>query len=77
MIWEIGEFEELLICQKLLVIELYRWHFWRLCFFEVFGGEIHFFDQHFFFANFASKLRFLGFQINMDLAADFDEMGKR
>ena len=46
--WEIGEFKELLISRKLLEIELNRFHFRRLCFFEVFEAEIHFFDQHFF-----------------------------
>ena len=45
--WESCEFKELLISRKLLEIELYRYHFWRLCFFELFGAEIHFFDPYF------------------------------
>ena len=48
--WERGEFEELLISRKLLEIELYRSHFWRLCFFEDFEAEIHFFSWNVFLA---------------------------
>ena len=44
---EKSEFKELLISRKLLENKLYRFHFWRLYFFEVFGAKIHFFDQHF------------------------------
>ena len=60
--WEIGEFKELLISRKLLEIELNRCHFRRLCFFEVFGAEIHFFDQHFFSQISRQNFRFLVFE---------------
>ena len=50
MTWETGEFKEFLISRKLLEIELFRSHFWRLCFFEVFGAEIHFICQILFLA---------------------------
>ena len=48
---ETGEFKELLISQKVLEIELNRFHFWRLCFFEVFAADIRFLDQEFPFSN--------------------------
>ena len=38
----------MLISRKLLGIELYKVHFWRLCFFEVLEAEIQFLDQQFF-----------------------------
>ena len=50
--WETGEFKELLISRKLLEIELNKVHFWRLCFFEVFGAEIQIFDQQISFCKF-------------------------
>ena len=50
--WETGEFKELLISRKLLEIELNKVHFWRLCFFEVLGAEIQFFDQQIIFCKF-------------------------
>ena len=50
--WETGEFKELLISRKLLEIELNKVHFWRLCFFEVLGAEIQFFDQQISFCKF-------------------------
>ena len=70
-----GEFNELLISRKLLEIELYRCHFRRLCFFELFGAEIDFFDPYFSCPNSATYLDFF-FQINMDLRVDFDDMEK-
>ena len=60
--WETGEFKELLISRKVLEIELNRFHFWRLCFFEVFEAEIHFFDQYFFAQISPQNFRFLGFK---------------
>ena len=60
--WEKGEFEDLLISRKLLEIDLNKFRFRRLCFFEVFGAEIHFFDQHFFEQISPENFRFLGFE---------------
>ena len=63
--WEKGEFKELLISRKLLEIELNRFHFRRLCFFEVFEAEIHFFDQHFFEQICPRNLDLLGLNITL------------
>ena len=75
--WEKGEFKELLISRKLLEIELYRFHFRRLWFFELFVAEIYFFDPYFVFAQIPPHKWDVFFQINMNLRGGFDDRRKR
>ena len=56
----------MLISRKLLEIELYRFHFWRLCFFELFEAEIHFFPI-FFLPKFRLRIEISwGFNFTLD-----------